>query len=313
MKILAVDDNQLTLDLLSKLTGQLGFSEITTASSGEAALQLLGRDGPAFDCLLFDIQMTGMDGIELCSLVRALPVYQHTPIIMLTSMTDRDYVDRAFKAGATDYANKPFHISELGARLRIAQQIIAARSVTTSGNQRADDDAAHSVSDSVQITGFPSLISYDALGNYLLQLSKAGLAGSQVLAVKIHRIDAIHAKASPQEFAYALGEVADAISGALTTQNIMMAYAGNGAFLLVLGRTGCTLSDELELEIQNLLDDKGTEYDDGDPLDLDISIGNPIIPRLNTTHPANDIFERALARAERRMTQKISQAAEVTH
>lgn len=305
MKILAVDDNQLTLDLLSKLTGQLGFGDITTASSGEDALQLLGRDGPAFDCLLFDIQMTGMDGIELCSLVRALPAYRHTPIIMLTSMTDRDYVDRAFKAGATDYANKPFHISELGARLRIAQQIIAARSVTTSGNQRADE-AVQPLSHSVQITGFPSLISYDALGNYLLQLSKAGLAGSQVLAVKIHRIDAIHAKASPQEFAYALGEVADAISGALTTQNIMMAYAGNGAFLLVLGRTGCT-SSELELEIQNLLDDKGTEYDNGDPLDLDISIGNPIVPRLNTTHPARDIFERALARAERRMMQKIGQ------
>ena len=272
MKILAVDDNQLTLDLLSKLTGQLGFGDITTASSGEDALQFLGREGSPFDCLLFDIQMTGMNGIELCSLVRALPAYRHTPIIMLTSMTDRDYVDRAFKAGATDYANKPFHISELGARLRIAQQIIAARSVTTSGGQRADE-AAQPLSHSVQITGFPSLISYDALGNYLLQLSKAGLAGSQVLAVKIHRIDAIHAKASPQEFAYALGEVADAISGALTTQNIMMAYAGSGAFLLVLGRTGCT-SSELELEIQNLLDDKGTEYDNGDPLDLDVSIGN---------------------------------------
>lgn len=306
MKILAVDDNQLTLDLLSKLTGQLGFGDITTALSGEDALQLLGRDGPAFDCLLFDIQMTGMDGIELCSLVRALPAYRHTPIIMLTSMTDRDYVDRAFKAGATDYANKPFHISELGARLRIAQQIIAARSVITSGGPRADE-AAQPLSYSVQITGFPDLISYDALGNYLLQLSKAGLAGSQVLAVKIHRIDAIHAKASPQEFAYALGEVADAISGALTTQNVMMAYAGNGAFLLLLGRTGCTLSSELELEIQNLLDDKGTEYDNGDPLDLDISIGNPILPRLNTTHPARDIFERALARAERCMMQKISQ------
>ena len=261
-----------------------------------------------YDVILMDMQMPVMDGLTAVAEIRGTEARMNgprTPIIMLTSMTDRDYVDRAFKAGATDYANKPFHISELGARLRIAQQIIAARSVTTSGGQRADE-AAQPLSHSVQITGFPSLISYDALGNYLLQLSKAGLAGSQVLAVKIHRIDAIHAKASPQEFAYALGEVADAISGALTTQNIMMAYAGSGAFLLVLGRIGCT-SSELELEIQNLLDDKGTEYDNGDPLDLDVSIGNPITPRLNTTHPARDIFERALARAERRMMQKISQ------
>ena len=50
MKILAVDDNQLTLDLLSKLTGQLGFGDITTASSGEDALQFLGREGSPFDC-----------------------------------------------------------------------------------------------------------------------------------------------------------------------------------------------------------------------------------------------------------------------
>ncbi|MBM2292297.1 response regulator [Sulfitobacter pseudonitzschiae] len=307
MKILAVDDNQLTLDLLSQLTGQLGFHDVTTASSGEDALELIGRDAAPFDCLLFDIMMTGMNGIELCSLVRALPAYQHTPIIMLTSMTDRDYVDRAFKAGATDYANKPFHISELGARLRIAKQIRDAHSAHTSQNPLAID-AKQSLSQSFTITGFPGLISYDALGNYLLQLSQAGLAGSQVEAVKIHRIDTIHTRTSSDEFSYALGEVADAISSALMTQNAMMAYAGNGAFLIVRGRTGMMSSVDLETEIQNLLDDKGTEYDNGDPLDLDISIGNPILPRLNATRPARDVFERALARAEQRMAQQTGHA-----
>lgn len=303
MKILAVDDNLLTLDLLTTLAGRLGFDDVTTASSGEAAMELVNRDTEPYQCFLMDISMPGMDGIELCGLVRALPAYRKTPIIMLTSMTERDYVDQAFKTGATDYATKPFHITELGARLRMANEINATR-VGAPSDALTADSQKEPLSENVQIEGFPGLITYNALGNYLLQLSKAALAGSQVLAVKIDQIERIHMRGSSQEFSYALTEVADAICGAFETKSNMFAYAGNGSFLVVQSKDASVQAIDLELQVQNLLDEKDTEFDNGDPMDLDVSIGNPIAPSINSTLPAWDTFDRAISRAESRMAQK---------
>ncbi len=311
MKILAVDDNLLTLDLLGTLAAQLGFRDLNTASSGHEAFQILRSEGEIYDCLLFDISMAGMDGIELCSLVRALPAYQMTPIIMLTSMVEKDYVDRAFKAGATDYATKPFHIAELGARLRMAQELIAARrSKALARTAAAKPVSSHSfgLADDIAIDGFAGLIRYTALGNYLLQLSKARLAGTQVLAVKIDQIETIYAQATSAEFVYAISEVADALCGRLCAVQPMMAYAGNGVFLIVLSGTVNVSPDVLELDVQNLLDERNSEHDNGTPLDLDVSFGNPIVPHINSTLPAWSIFDRAIARAESRSAQKQNQS-----
>ncbi|OIQ79207.1 hypothetical protein GALL_390620 [mine drainage metagenome] len=49
------------------------------------------------------------------------------PIIMLTTITERGFIDRAFKAGATDYANKSFDISEMGAHLCMAEEVSGPR------------------------------------------------------------------------------------------------------------------------------------------------------------------------------------------
>lgn len=303
MRILAVDDNRITLDLLVSLADRLGFDDVSTVSSAETALEMINGAAEVFECLLLDISMPGMDGIELCALVRRLPAYKNTPIIMLTSMTERDYIYRAFKAGATDYATKPFHMTELGARLRLAQELNVTRALQPAKGD-ASDVGMVELADDVRIDGFANLIPYKALGNYLSELSKAGLAGSHVLAVKIDQIAKIHGRASPQEFSYALSEVADAICGALFTSNHMLAYAGHGNFLIVQSRDANPRAAYLELQVQNFLDEKDTEFDNGDPMDLDVSVGNPIVPPLNSTQPARDIFDRAISRAEGRMSQK---------
>jgi hypothetical protein len=60
----------------------------------------------------------------------------------------------------------------------------------------------------------------------------------------------------------------------------------------------------LEREIQDLLDEKNIEYDNGDPLDIEISIGNPIRPSASKTHRIRKTFDRAIARAENRRSKK---------
>ncbi|QBX99388.1 response regulator [Rhodophyticola sp. CCM32] len=312
MKILAVDDDESILELLPIIAAQAGFDDLTTVTSGEDALDILTDDkGTLFDCLLFDIKMPGLDGIELCARVRKIPAYRRTPILMLTVLTDMKYVDEAFKAGATDYASKPFDVIELGARLRIAQELAMIRkgpimAVSPEGEtpsaplltQRFD------LSDEIEIEGIDDLVDYTALGNYLTQLSRAGLASTQVVAVKIDRIEGIYAKASQDEFIYALTEVAEAISEIFEPNGYIMAYAGNGVFVIISNRATLLPSIELEAEIQSQLDDRNTEYDNGEPLDLEVSMGRPIRPNASKTQRVRKTFERAISRAENKMTKK---------
>lgn len=307
MKILAVDDDASILELLPLVARNLGYSDLTPVPSGEMALDAIGRSVDAFECFLLDINMPGMNGIELCALIRSMPAHQRTPIIMLTAMSERDYIDRAFKAGATDYATKPFDFIELGARLRAAEQLLQARRQSDDAvrTARSGDGLLNGRADggSADVTGLrstPSLIEHDALVNYLAQLSRAGLSASQVLALCSGDLSARHEGVTPDERAYVLSEVANAIDAALLTSPYVMAHAGQGVFVIV-SNSATTLDPlALEAEIQGALDEKDIEFDDGMPADVEVFVGSPA--RLECTSPETIgmIIERAVARAENR-------------
>lgn len=81
------------------------------------------RQGDPVDLILMDIVMPEVNGIEGTQRVRAQQPFADTPIIMLTSMTDKDILESAFAAGANDYVQKPFNETELRARLRSALRL----------------------------------------------------------------------------------------------------------------------------------------------------------------------------------------------
>lgn len=95
MKILAVDDDPDFLAIFEMVLRDFGYTDVTLAVSGEDALWKVSEEKVPFDCFILDIQMPGIDGIELCRRLRALPEYQNTPITMNTVKSDRDHIDRA--------------------------------------------------------------------------------------------------------------------------------------------------------------------------------------------------------------------------
>jgi len=303
LKILAVDDDLFILELICKIAARAGFPGVTVALSGERALEILDTSEDDFDCLMLDIQMPAMDGVELCRHVRAISAYRNVPIIMLTAMTEKRYIDSAFQAGATDYANKPLDIKQLGSRLRMAEKMTDAtrRHVAVAPNfLAAGHGPSFNLSDKRHIDGIENLIRHAALGNYVAQLSRAGLAGSQVFAIKIDTIEKIYARASLDDFQYALTEAADAIRDVFKVGGYMMAYAGDGIFMLVSHDATLVPFIDFETEIQSLLDEKNTEYDNGEPLDIEISVGNPIRPSIGKVQRVQKTFECAVACAKRR-------------
>jgi hypothetical protein len=187
------------------------------------------------------------------------------------------------------------------------QEAAAAISTVDAHRPEAANQHEFDIYDEVQIEDVKDLIEYAALGNYLTQLSRAGLVSSQVLAVKIDQIEAIYARASTEEFIYALTEVADAIGDVMRSSGYMMAYAGNGAFVVISNKATLEPSVGLEIEIQDLLDEKNSEYDNSDPLDIEVFIGNPIRPNTSKTQRIRRTFDRVIARAESRVLKKRSE------
>ncbi len=127
MRILAVDDDTHILEVLEAVLLDSGYREVVTTASPLDALKIATNSPKIFDCLLLDIQMPDMDGITLCRRMRMIRGYEEIPIVMLTAMTEREYVERAFEAGATDYLTKPFDVLEIGARLRVASKLRQAQ------------------------------------------------------------------------------------------------------------------------------------------------------------------------------------------
>jgi len=114
-RILAVDDDTGYLDPLVGLLRGAGYL-VTAAGSGEDALEWLANE--EFDCILLDLNMPGIGGLETCRRIKTAPMVRDVPTIMLTAIDDRDATIEVLTAGADDLILKSSSISVVKARLR---------------------------------------------------------------------------------------------------------------------------------------------------------------------------------------------------
>jgi DNA-binding response OmpR family regulator len=106
--ILVVDDDQELRENIREILVEAGFS-VTVAASGEAALDCLAAQ--AFDVVLLDLIMPGMDGKEVLPLIkRQSPTVK---VIMITAFATIENAVSAMRKGADDYLTKPFKVDEL--------------------------------------------------------------------------------------------------------------------------------------------------------------------------------------------------------
>jgi phosphate regulon transcriptional regulator PhoB len=114
-KILVVDDEPDLVELIAYNLRKEGF-EVSSASNGEDALRMLRAGG--YDLVVLDIMLPGIQGTELCRILRGGEATRSLPVIMLTARTEE--VDRVLglELGADDYVTKPFSPRELVARVK---------------------------------------------------------------------------------------------------------------------------------------------------------------------------------------------------
>lgn len=275
MKLLVVDDEPSILELLKAYLEGSDAHDVTCAASAAEALALIEDADEDFDCLLLDIQMPETNGIALCETIRALPDYFHVPIIMLTAMSQKTYIDKAFSVGATDYVTKPFDFLELRGRLMAAQKIVMEHNRaldTREAARRAMADMGRATKphpdEPLSIDGVDRVVGYAAFENFILTLSRTKLLFATAFAVQIADFRVLHETLSAREMRVLLKGVAQVLADQLAEAGNLVSYRGNGVFLCVNHHKTPVSGPQREIQLNHALIDNATLS----PLQCDIRL-----------------------------------------
>jgi signal transduction histidine kinase len=113
--ILIADDSGIARRKIVATLREAGYSTILQAENAEQALKNIEILSP--DLFLLDILMPGLNGLELCKIIKETPRFKNTPVLMVTGSADVKDHWESFEFGADDYIPKPFHPRELLARV----------------------------------------------------------------------------------------------------------------------------------------------------------------------------------------------------
>ncbi len=114
-RILIADDEESNLTLYRESLKDEGY-EILSARNGQEALDISVSREP--DCIVSDVMMPGLTGIELVKILKTNPLTAFIPVILVTGLTDFEDILKGLEAGADDYLGKPVNILELKTRIR---------------------------------------------------------------------------------------------------------------------------------------------------------------------------------------------------
>ncbi|MHB1015415.1 MAG: response regulator [Desulfurivibrionaceae bacterium] len=115
--ILVVEDDENIQQLVGYNLAKAGF-HVVYADNGEQALSLIKREKP--ELIVLDLMLPGINGFEICKLVRKDPKTKNLPIVMLTAKSEEDDMTAGLDLGADDYITKPFSPKILISRIKAA-------------------------------------------------------------------------------------------------------------------------------------------------------------------------------------------------
>ncbi len=121
MKILIADDEPVSRRMLEWLVRKNGDEPVVLANGSLAGWLLQRDDAPRVAIL--DWLMPGLDGIQICRLLRSRTDRPYTYILLVTSKTQKEDLVRGLEAGADDYITKPFDPDELNLRINVGRRV----------------------------------------------------------------------------------------------------------------------------------------------------------------------------------------------
>jgi len=108
-KVLVVEDNYLNMELVLEILESLGF-EAKGAEDGKEALSIIEKE--QYDLIIMDIELQGMNGIEIRNNIRRKISYEKVPVIALTAYAMKGDKERFIGLGFDDYMAKPLDVAD---------------------------------------------------------------------------------------------------------------------------------------------------------------------------------------------------------
>ena len=114
--VFIIDDEEIVVEVLKAHLEEVGYNLFTTCTDPTQALDMIEQERP--DIVITDLVMPQIDGFELLRRIRASSKLSRVPVLMLTSMTEKETKLKALDLGATDFLSKPVDPTELALRMR---------------------------------------------------------------------------------------------------------------------------------------------------------------------------------------------------
>jgi len=115
-KVLSVDDSGVMRRIIGRTVDVLGYGFLE-ASNGLEGLDMVAKHHQEIALIILDVNMPEMDGFAFLERIKADQTYQHIPVMMLTTESERGKIIQAIKAGAVNYICKPFTPEDLSVKI----------------------------------------------------------------------------------------------------------------------------------------------------------------------------------------------------
>ena len=268
MRILAVDDDPLTLIRLRKILSREG-KEIRTATDGEEALRIALQDRPHM--VITDWRMPKMNGLELCRILRRTSLTQHIYIVMLTHCESDDELVQAFETGVDDFITKPFTPKVLEARIHSGERLIRYQKTISRDREVIQRYAAQLTSANRQLETMAMTDPLTGLPNRRSAMNRLAAAVAETLRhdekLSCIMIDVDHFKEVNDTFGHESGDmVLKAIATTFHRKARMydtVSRTGGEEFLVICARSDLFESQQLAERLRQAIADLRVELEKG--------------------------------------------------
>jgi len=227
-RILVAEDSMVIRAMLCEQLEDEGYTVIE-ADDGNAAIERARSERP--DAILLDIEMPGLNGLEVLELIKADPELRDTPVVFITGRTDTDDMVAGLRAGAHDYLRKPFEDAELLARIGGAVRVKQLQDLLRLRNVELDQ--------LTRIDGLTGLFNRRHLDEQLQRSRNSARRDDNPFAILI--IDVDHFKQVNDTQGHSGGdavlcELARRFEGAIRPDDVLGRWGGE-EFLIIMPRT----------------------------------------------------------------------------